>query len=133
MGCAQPRRGGRRCIASERLAGASAGRAAAHQVASSAHDGPLAAVVRTTRRRLSAWEATAMAWWAWMLLAWATLATVGVLVLSAALYERADHIRALTIDEEWPQDRPDHYTWPEPVDLGGYTDGGRPAERPAQA
>jgi hypothetical protein len=73
-----------------------------------------------------------MAWWAWMLLAWATLATVGVLVLSAALYERADHIRALTIDEEWPQDRPDHYTWPEPVDLGGYTDGGRAAERPAQ-
>lgn len=42
-----------------------------------------------------------MAWWGWALLVWAVLATVGVLALSAALYERADQIRSL-VEEDWP-------------------------------
>jgi hypothetical protein len=42
-----------------------------------------------------------MAWWGWALLVWAFLATVGVLALSAALYERADQIRSL-IEDDWP-------------------------------
>ena len=42
-----------------------------------------------------------MAWWGWALLVWAVLATVAVIALSAALYERADQVRSL-IDDEWP-------------------------------
>jgi hypothetical protein len=42
-----------------------------------------------------------MSWWDWALLVWAVLATVGVLVLSAALYERSDQLRSL-LDDEWP-------------------------------